>query len=192
MTNPFKNKKKIRGGSRIFKKINELEKYGMNTFDNNIQEHGRSIHQLWISPFSNLTPRRPPSWVYKKYFTSMTFVAGEWNNYLSKRYANFYLAVWHYSPRSYRSSIVAAVGEWADYYRSLFIEREITKIENLPVSPLKDWESYWDHECFSKISDELTDEDISRLVERGAKLEKINDDEIYLCSYGTVWVSSVK
>jgi len=148
-------------------------------------------YELHISPFSNLTPRNPPGWYFREFMESMIRVSESWKKELEKVDQDFYLAIWLFTPRHFKSQLVAAVGARATYYRSLFTEKNGESPFPESIQKWKNefsWKPHWDYEPYLKDADELEAEDISYLNQRSAIQEKAGDETYYLLPVGTVWV----
>ena len=192
MSNPCTNRKRIRGWQKMLRKLKQLEDHHLEIDIHRLKYFGYCTYQLHISPFSNLTPRNPPGWYFREFMESMIRVSENWKRELEKEDQDYYLAIWLFSPREFKSQLVAAVGARANYYRTLF--KEMNEECAFPESIQKwknafSWKPHWDFELYSKDADELEAEDISYLKKMSAIQQKAGDEIYYLVPQGTVWVN---
>ncbi|MFO1529713.1 MAG: hypothetical protein U1F77_08275 [Kiritimatiellia bacterium] len=159
----------------MIRKLDRLEESNKHLNKKRLHAYGCCTYELTIAPFSNLTPRNPPGWYFRRYVESMIRVAKQWECEIREETKEYYLAIWLFSPRCMKSQVVAAVGEGVKYYENLFRDRECggrfpDSVANLQKE--HPWACMWDHEPFWKDADELNQPDINFLRNHFAMEEK--------------------
>ncbi|WP_105620104.1 hypothetical protein [Vallitalea okinawensis] len=200
-------KKKTRGLRSKVKRIDHWKEQSKELDLESIKKYGRDYVKIWIPPFYNLYKinkyevghKNPPNWFNKLILEAMLEVYDSWDKKLRGLNEPYYLKLWLYEPNFINSQIVAAIGDYIDYYEDVFEPDENKKA--LPIEKFNikndgicrfDWGQYKDQAIIygSDFTDDL--ESLNYWKEKSYKIKKkiINDDvdvEYYITK-GTIWV----
>lgn len=200
-------KKKTRGLRSKVKKIDNWKKQSIELDLEYIKKYGRDYVKIWIPPFYNLYKinkyetghKNPPNWFNKLILEAMLEVYDSWDKKLRGLSEPYYLKLWLYEPNFINSQIVAAIGDYIDYYEGVFESDENKKA--FPVNKFNmkndgfrrfEWGQYKDHTIIygSDFTDDL--DSLNYWKNKSYKIEKkIKDDEEEVKYYivkGTIWV----
>ncbi len=191
MTYPFTNNKRIRGWPKMVRKLDQLMQRSITPDLNVLNTYGYDAYKFLIAPFSNLDQRNPPAWYFRLYIDSMLQVSKSWKLKLDEIGSRYYLALWLFTPDWSRSQVVVAVNERIGHYDSFFKERPHRPAfpnEFADYESAGPWSCHYNYEYYLRYCDELSAQEIQRLLDKGAKSIILKDDEQYLLDRGNIWV----
>lgn len=95
-----------------------------------LESSGRTYLKLWIQPFYRLyqvkegmlSKKNPPQWFKKLILKELTTIYMSWKAALEKHGEPYYLKLWVGDPEFMDTQLVAATGEWIDYYETLLMK----------------------------------------------------------------------
>ncbi len=120
MSHAFSNRKKVRGWPRRLRRLAALRPRAAVPDEGALRGRGYDYVRPALDPWDRLVPRNPPAWLRRRMLGVLLDLHAEWHRHLTARGEPFYLAVWLFEPRFYRSQLVAAVGDRIGYYETLF------------------------------------------------------------------------
>ncbi|MBW4666271.1 MAG: hypothetical protein KME60_02215 [Cyanomargarita calcarea GSE-NOS-MK-12-04C] len=188
--NRFWSKKKVRGWKRQIRKIPKWKERNFNIDLNNFNWDHVRIESVRAST---------PMWYRRLILEAIFEIYHNWRNQLIKRGEPFYLKIWLFHPRFYKSEVVAGIRERIDWYNNVFStsenqDQEFTYQEYASNRYNLDditWELAIDDVVHSEKFDELTPQDVKVLEKTAYNITQTSDgDTLYAVWLGSVWLGS--
>ncbi|WP_420128986.1 hypothetical protein [Longimicrobium sp.] len=199
MSNPFSNRKKVRGWKR---RIRQLEQFRLAHRELDVEAlrgGGRHYVKIWLDPWRRLVPRNPPYWYRRRIVAAFVDILGAWRERLDAAGEPYYLEMWLFHPDFYDTQVVVAVGEEIDWYRNVF-----EPAEGVPAQPPAEYgdapcgpdDLRWragrviDAELASSYEGDF--QALARLVPTADRVQQTGDGDTLLVFYrGLVWLGSL-
>ncbi|MEY8868122.1 hypothetical protein AB9K24_01350 [Meridianimaribacter flavus] len=117
--------RKIRGGNRILKSIEEWKNYNIELDLDYLKSSKRNYCKIWVSPFTNIsiTGSNIPSPKHKhrqEIIKGLLDIYNHWEQQLNTLNKPYYLAIWLFEPRLKKSQVVCAIDEMVNFYDITF------------------------------------------------------------------------
>ena len=202
MANPLSNKKKVRGWRRQIEALDVLKRRNLTINEAWLRSHRMVYAKLQIHPWNKLVKRNPPIWYRRLFIRTLLEIHDSWAQQLEAIGEPYYLTLWLYHPRFFKTELLAQLSDDPDYYDKLHNRR----IETPPPLDLYahpdydltafDWQGYIDDDIVCEIdgSAYMTPEHIAQYrknaYDEGTSTVTKSVYRLFFFKKGKVWVGT--
>ncbi|MBR8841025.1 MAG: tetratricopeptide repeat protein [Stigonema ocellatum SAG 48.90 = DSM 106950] len=188
--NRFWSKKKVRGWKRRIRQIQQWKQRNFNVGINDFNYDHAKIQSVKASP---------PMWYRRLIEDAMLEIYHNWKKQLIERGEPFYLRIWLFHPRFYKSQVVAGIRDRIDWYENVFDLPE-NQDQSFPYQEYSSnrynlhdvtWELRIDDVVHLEKFYELTPQEVEVLQKTAYSITQTSDgDTLYAVRVGSVWLGS--
>ncbi|MBW4566260.1 MAG: hypothetical protein KME32_35390 [Mojavia pulchra JT2-VF2] len=200
MSNPYSNKKKIRGWKKQIRKINYWKNYNLTLDIAKLHKSQRYYVKVTIDPWYRLVRRNPPIWYNRLILEALIEIYLNWHKTLQESGEPFYLKIWLFDHNFINSQVVAATGDWIVGYNNTFTKSneartfpfEKYKIHNFSLENFQ-WELYAQENYFYEKIDQLSEAEIHKIKQKAYRSGFLqNGDRYFAIKIGDVWIGTLR
>lgn len=199
MSNPYSNKKKIRGWKKQVRKINYWKNYNLTLDVTKLHKSQRDYVKVTIDPWHRLVRRNPPIWYNRLILEALIEIYLNWQKTLQEWEEPFYLKIWLFDHHFINSQVVAATGDWIVGYNNTFIKSndartftfEKYKIHNFSLENFQ-WELHVEENYFYEKIDQISEAEINKIKQKAYRSGFLqNGDRYFAIKTGDVWIGTL-
>ncbi|ODG97132.1 hypothetical protein A4S05_01750 [Nostoc sp. KVJ20] len=199
MSNPYSNKKKIRGWKKQIRKINYWKNYNLTLDVTKLHKSQRDYVKVTIDPWYRLVRRNPPIWYNRLILEALIEIYLNWHKTLQESGEPFYLKIWLFEHHFINSQVVAATGDWIVGYNNTFTKSnekrafpfEKYKIHNFSLENFQ-WELHVEENYFYEKIDQLSEAEINKIKQKAYRSGFLqNGDRYFAIKTGDVWIGTL-
>lgn len=199
MSNPYSNKKKIRGWKKQIRKINYWKNYNLTLDVTKLHKSERDYVKVTIDPWYRLVKRNPPIWYNRLILEALIEIYLNWHKTLQESGKPFYLKIWLFDHHFINSQVVAATRDWIVGYNNTFIKSnearmfpfEKYKIHNFSLENFQ-WELQVEENYFYEKIDQISEAEINKIKQKAYRSGFLqNGDRYFAIKTGDVWIGTL-
>lgn len=199
MSNPYSNKKKIRGWKKQIRKINYWKNYNLTLDIAKLHKSQRDYVKVTIDPWYRLVRRNPPIWYSRLILEALIEIYLNWHKTLQESGEPFYLKIWLFDHHFINSQVVAATGDWIVGYNNTFTKSneaktfpfEKYKIHNFSLENFQ-WELHVEENYFYEKIDQLSEAEINKIKQKAYRSGFLqNSDRYFAIKTEDVWIGTL-